>query len=73
VGYLSLSSGIEALPLMMIDGAVAQIDMKDINIQDGIGTPQHDPIVAGGEAEMTADELAAYKLQSALFDDYPEP
>jgi hypothetical protein len=67
VGYLSLSSGIEALPLMMIDNAVAQIDMKDINIQDGIGTPQHNPIGAGGEAEMTPDELAAYKLQSALF------
>jgi hypothetical protein len=67
VGYLSLSSGIEALPLMMINDAVAQIDMKDINIQDGVGTPQHNPIGAGGEAEMTPDELAAYKLQSALF------
>ena len=67
VGYLSLSSGIEALPLMMVDSAVAQIDMKEINIQGGIGTPQHNPIGAGGESEMTAEELAAYKLQSALF------
>jgi hypothetical protein len=67
VGYLSLASGIEGLPLMMVDSAVAQIDMKDINIQDSIGTPQHNPIAAGGEAVMTAEELAAYKLQSALF------
>lgn len=67
VGYLSLASGIEALPLMMVDSTVAQIDMRDITIQGGIGTPQHDPIGAGGEAQMTADELAAYRLQSALF------
>jgi len=67
VGYLSLASGIEALPLMMVDSAVAQIDMRDITIQGGIGTPQHDPIGAGGEAQMTAEELAAYRLQSALF------
>jgi hypothetical protein len=67
VGYLSLASGIEALPLMMVDSGVAQIDMRDITIQGGIGTPQHDPIGAGGEAQMTAEELAAYRLQSALF------
>jgi hypothetical protein len=67
VGYLSLASGIEALPLMMVDSAVAQINLRDITIQDGIGTPQHDPMGAGGEAQMTAEELAAYRLQSALF------
>jgi hypothetical protein len=67
VGYLSLSSGVEALPLMMVDDAIASIDMKDITIQDGVGTPQHDPIGAGGETQMTPEELAVYKLQSALF------
>jgi hypothetical protein len=67
VGYLSLAGGIEALPLMMVDSAVAQIDLRDITIQDGVGTPQHDPLGAGGEAQMTAGELAAYRLQSALF------
>jgi len=67
VGYLSLAGGIEALPLMMVDSAVAQIDLRDITIQDGVGTPQHDPLGAGGEAPMTAGEVAAYRLQSALF------
>lgn len=67
VGYLSLAGGIEALPLMLVDSTVAQIDLRDITIQDGVGTPQHDPLGAGGEAQMTAGELAAYRLQSALF------
>lgn len=62
VGSLSLANGIEALPLMMVDSAVAQVDMRDITIQDGIGTPQHDPLGAGGEAQMTAGEPAAYRL-----------
>jgi hypothetical protein len=67
VGYLSLAGGIAALPLMMVDSAVGQIDLRNITIQDGVGTPQHDPTGVGGEAQMTADELAAYRLQSALF------
>jgi hypothetical protein len=38
---------------MMVDSDVAQIYMKEINIQNGIGTPQHNPIGAGGESDST--------------------
>jgi hypothetical protein len=49
----------------MVDSTVAQIDLKDISMQNGIATPGHDPI--GTEVQMSVDELAAYKLQSSLF------
>jgi hypothetical protein len=67
VGCLSLASGMKALPLMMVNDSISQIDMKDITIQAGVATPQHNPINTGGEIEMTANELAAYSMQSALF------
>lgn len=67
IGVLSLAAGIDALPLTMIDSTVSVVDLKTISIQQGIGTPEHNPIDPGGEAEMTADERAVYRLQSALF------
>ncbi len=67
VGYLALASGISALPLMMVDSAVGQVDLANITIQDSVATPSHDPVGSGGEAQMTAEELAAYRLQSSLF------
>jgi len=67
VGYLSLAAGVEAIPLMMVDSSVTQIDLKEITILDSIGTPQHNPLDNGGETEMTTVELAVYKLQSSLF------
>ncbi len=67
IGVLSLASGIDALPLSLIDSSIALLDLKTITVTAGIGTPEHNPIEAGGEAEMTENERAAYRLQSALF------
>ena len=67
VGCLSLPSGISALPLMMVDSGVPQVDLGDTTILDSVATHAHDPVAAGGEAQKTAEELAAYRLQSSLF------
>lgn len=66
-GYLSLASGIEAIPLMELDPGVAEIDLQSIDFTAGAGTPTHDPLGPGGELEMSADDLRAYRMQSALF------
>jgi hypothetical protein len=67
MGYLSLASGLEALPIMMVDSTIDRIDLKSVTIQDSIGTPSENPLGVGGPIEMTAEELGAYKLQAALF------
>lgn len=67
IGVLSLAAGIDALPLSLVGESVTLLNLKDITITAGTGTPQHNPIDAGGEAVMTAEERAAYRLQSAFF------
>lgn len=67
IGVLSLAAGIDALPLTLVGEGVTLLNLKDITITAGTGTPQHNPIDAGGEAAMSAEERAAYRLQSAFF------
>ena len=67
VGNLSLASGIETLPLSMVDEHVGTIDLQTITFANGLGVPAHDPIAEGGEAPLSETERAAYRLQSSLF------
>lgn len=66
-GFLSLATGVEAIPMMELDPSVAEIDLQSIDFTAGTGTPAHDPLAPGGELAMTADDLQAYRTQSALF------
>lgn len=67
VGYLTLANGIAALPLMLVDSSVSAVDLDSIAIEDSVARPSDDPTAPGGVAAMTPTELAAYRLQSALF------
>lgn len=67
IGYLTLANGIAALPLMMVDSSVRVVDLDSIEIADSVAVPSNDPTAPGGVAAMTPTEVAAYRLQSALF------
>jgi hypothetical protein len=67
LGYLSLKNGLEALPILNFSDNIAEIDLKDINIQNNVGTPSHNPL--GNEIGLNNEEQNIL----ANFDDYIAP
>jgi hypothetical protein len=58
LGYLTLGSGIESIPLNMTADGVKTIDLQTLSSTSGIVEPGHNPI--GSEIPMTSDDIIAY-------------
>jgi hypothetical protein len=65
LGYLSLGSGMESIPLNMAADGVNTIDLQTLSSTLGIVDPGHNPI--GSEIPMTSDDIIAYAFGSGAY------
>jgi hypothetical protein len=58
LGYLTLSSGMDTIPLNMTSDNVNTIDLQALSSSGGIVEPGHNPV--GSEIPMTSNDIIAY-------------
>jgi len=65
LGYLTLGSGIESLPLTNVADGVTTIDLQTLSTSGTINTPGHNPI--GTEISLTSAEQTAMSQCNGMF------
>jgi hypothetical protein len=65
LGYLTMGSGVDSMPLNMLDTDVTTIDLQSITITADTAIPGHNPV--GNEIPMTAADITAYAFSNGIF------